>query len=84
MEKTTKKAALDRAELQSQLNELTGRSTGDARRAKEVQTWVGGCVVCSWRSMRVCGRYLQCSPCHRGGLVCALACGGVVPSAAAA
>ncbi|CAB1120002.1 unnamed protein product [Ectocarpus sp. CCAP 1310/34] len=36
MEKTTKKAALDRAELQRQLDELTGRSKGDAVRATEV------------------------------------------------
>ncbi|CBN77803.1 structural maintenance of chromosomes 1 protein [Ectocarpus siliculosus] len=36
MEKTTKKAALDRAELQSQLDELTGRSKGDALRATEI------------------------------------------------
>lgn len=36
MEKTTKKAALDRAELQKELDDLTGRSRGDAMRATEV------------------------------------------------
>lgn len=36
MEKTAKKAALDRAELRKELDELRGRSTGDAQRATEV------------------------------------------------
>lgn len=37
MEKTTKKARLDREQLQSELDELTGRSKGDAVRATEVR-----------------------------------------------
>ncbi len=40
MEKTTKKARLDREQLQNELNDLTGRSKGDAKRATEV-----GCVL---------------------------------------
>lgn len=36
MEKTTRKAALDRKELQSELDTLTGRSQVDAVRATEV------------------------------------------------
>lgn len=36
MEKTTKRAALDRQELQNQLDTLTGRSQVDAARATEV------------------------------------------------
>lgn len=36
MEKTTLKAKKDREELQSELDDLTGRSKGDAKRATEV------------------------------------------------
>ena len=37
MDKTSKKAALDRIELQRELKDLTGRSEDDAHRATEVQ-----------------------------------------------
>lgn len=37
MEKTSKKAAVDRQELQKELDELNGRSKGDAQKAKEVR-----------------------------------------------
>jgi len=43
MEKTTKKARLDREQLQTELDELTGRSKGDAKRATEV-----GFVLLDW------------------------------------
>lgn len=47
MEKATKKAALDRTELQRELKELTGRSEGDAHRATEVCL----AVVCASSSL---------------------------------
>lgn len=36
MEKTTRKAGLDRQELQKELDELTGRTKGDAQKAIKV------------------------------------------------
>lgn len=40
MEKTTLKARKDREELQRELDDLTGRSRGDALRATEVMDFV--------------------------------------------
>lgn len=37
MDKTSKKAAMDRQELQRELDELNGRSKGDAQKAREVR-----------------------------------------------